>query len=462
MNRFILFIPFRPLILLRKLRPFTLIRCFIVVWAFFSQAAFAEAPHLVVDIKGAVKQALSNNPLILQAREKLHQNDAEKSLLKSALYPNLNVLGTGLYRQDNVTATGNAPFGGTPYNSNNLDLKLIQPLFAYGTFNAIKQSDYDRQISLIDLEIAERDLANKVIQTFYSVILNQKLLEVLNRQLDVLTETLKTSQNRYQTGRGQLLDLLQAKTQIALVKPKIADAQNRFVSAGAQLADYLGESQNLTVTVKGELSSKPLKEIDAKINLKDSRLPELERVRLSREQLSEQKEVALGKHYPLLNLVGDLGTNSYSKSDFISNSNSSQFWSVGLQLTIPLFSGFSSVYDQRRLSSIDYQLEFQSHNLSNDLQFKQIQARKTLESAEASLVSAEEASKLANDSIKEARRNFRLATIDFMVYLTVQNSSLAADSSLYQIKYDNISALANYFVASGQPIANLVDLLAEK
>jgi outer membrane protein len=333
-------------------------------------------------------------------------------------------------------------------------------LFAYGSLSAVRQSDYDRKISLIDVEIAERDLSVKVIQTFYSVILNQKLLEVLNRQLGVLNETLKTSQSRYQTGRGQLLDLLQVKTQMAILKPKIADAQNKFISAGAQLADLMGGHQKTDIVVKGDLVTMPLPKIDSRLNLKDPHLPELERVRLLREQIHEAKDIALGKNLPTLGLIGDYGVQSYTKSDLFSNY--SQLWSVGLQLTIPLFSGFSSVYEQRKISSQDYQLEFQSRNLLNDLQFKQIQARKTLESADANLASAEEASKLANDSINEARRNFRLATIDFIVYLNVQNSSLTADSQLYQIKFDNISAVANYFVASGQSISTLVDMLEEK
>lgn len=423
-------------------------------------SAFALTDSTVIDIRTAVQTSLASNPQILQAREKLNQNEAEKSLLKSTLLPNITAVGNALYKQDAVTNSATAAFGGGPYNYYNGDIKLLQPLFAYGSLSAVRQSDYDRKISLIDVEIAERDLSVRVIQTFYSVILNQKLLEVLNRQLAVLNETLKTSQSRYQTGRGQLLDLLQVKTQMAILKPKIADAQNKFISAGAQLADLMGGHQKADIVVKGDLVTMPLPKIDSRLNLKDPRLPELERVRMLREQINEAKDVALGKNLPTLGLIGDYGVQSYTKSDLFSNY--SQLWSVGLQLTIPLFSGFSSVYDQRRISSQDYQLEFQSRNLINDLQFKQIQARKTLESADANLASAEEASKLANDSINEARRNFRLATIDFIVYLNVQNSSLTADSQLYQIKYDNISAVANYFVASGQSISTLVEMLEEK
>ena len=414
----------------------------------------------IITIQDAINTAIKNNPKILQAREKINQDLSATSLTKSILYPTLNLTGTAMYQQPAVSATGASAFGGQPYNSYNIDLKLTQPLFAYGSLAAIRNSDFERQINLVDIEIAERDLSSKVIQAFYNVILNQKLLELLNRQQEVLLETLKTSQSRYHTGRGQLLDVLQVKTQIALLKPQIISAQNDIVTSAANLTTLMGGVPQVETKLRGRLSRVPISTIDAHVDLKHSRLLELERIRLGRLQLTELKDQTSGKHYPNMALVADIGSNSYTKADIFSNY--SQFWGVGLQLTIPLFSGLSSIHEQRGLASQDYQLEFQSRSQTESLQLSQLTARKTLESSEASLASAEEASNLARESVAEAKRNYRLATIDFLVFLTVQKSQLTADQSFFQTQFNAILAMSNYFTASGQPISNLIDLLAEK
>ncbi len=414
----------------------------------------------VITIRDAIDSALKNNPKILQPKEKLNQAKAATSLTKSLLYPNLNLIGTGLYQQPATSASGIAAFGGQPYNSYNVDLKLTQALFASGTFAAIRNSDFERQINGIDVEIAERDLGNQVIQAFYSVILNQKLLELLNGRLDVLQETLKTSQSRHQTGRGQLLDVLQVKTEIALLKPELISAQNEIVASAANLTTLMGGAPQTETKLKGRLARVTLSVIDSRMDMKHPRLLELERIRLSRLQLNELKDQTWGKHYPSLAIVADIGSNSFTKADIFSNY--SQFWSVGLQLTIPIFSGLSSIHEQRGLASQDYQLEYQTRGQTESLQLAQLTARKTLESSEASLASAEEASKLARESVTEAKRNYRLTTIDFLVYLTVQKSQLTADKSFFQTQFNAILAMSNYFKASGQPLSNLVDLLMEK
>ena len=417
----------------------------------------SEAP---LDLKTAVRKAIDNNNTIQQAKQKVEQAKNDIGTTRALIFPNLSLVGSaGEYK--NAVSSGNAAaFGGSAYNQYSADLKLTQPLLYFGSFSAINVADYQIKINEIDLELAVRSLTNNVIQTFYRVLVNQRLVEILERTQAVVNESLSTAQRRLQTGRGQLLDVLQVKTEIALLKPQIEDAHNQLESAGAALATLLAEEGKYELQLRGTLRGLQLKEVQKRMNFKDARLPELERVRLTREQLSQQMNVVEGKHLPYLGLIGDYGTSSFTKSEI--SSDYSRNWSVVLQLTIPLFSGFQSIYERRGLNAQDRQLEYQGRDLENSLALAQVQSLKALQSAGASLVSSEEAADLADQSMAEARRNFRLATIDFLQFLTVEKSTLQADSSLNQIKYNNIVAFANYFIATGQPLSNLVDMLQEK
>jgi outer membrane protein len=417
------------------------------------------ASQPLLDLKDAVKMALENNNDLKNKRAKVEQSRWDKATTRALIFPKLDLVAQAEQKKDAVGGTGTATFGGNSYNLYTADLKLVQPLFAYGSLSAIRSADYTIKLNEIDLEIAERDLTQNVIQTFYKVLLNQRLLEILQRQQGVVNESLQTANSRLRTGRGQLLDVLTVKTEIALLKPQIEDAHNQLESAGAELASLLAETGKYELKLKGSLRGLIFQELQKRMHIKEARLPELERVRVAREQLAEMKDTAFGKHLPNLQLLGDYGTNSYTKADF--NNSYTRDWSLMLQLTVPLFSGFQSIDERRSFVEQDKEFDFQGRNLENTLALAQVQSLKALQSAGASLVSAEEAAKLSDQSMVEVRRQYRLGTIDFIQFLTVEKNALQAYSSLDTIKYNNIVAYSKYFVATGQPLSILVDTLQE-
>jgi outer membrane protein TolC len=74
-------------------------------------------------------------------------------------------------------------------------------------------------------------------------------------------------------------------------------------------------------------------------------------------------------------------------------------------------------------------------------------------------VSAGNAVKLSEESQKEASRIYRLSQIDFLQFLSVQQAALQAQLSFDALKFQNILAYSNYFVATGQSLNILVDIL---
>ena len=429
----------------------------------FLLSLIAAVPSYAIplDLKAAVSMALERNPAIRQAREVINGSESQTSIVKSGLYPNLNLSGNTTYRKDSSGGkSGALAFGGEPYHTYNLDLNLTQPLFVYGSLAAVRQSRMDQELKKLDLEIAERDLSANVIKAFYNVILTERLIHILEDSQKTTQESLATAQSRFRTGRGQLLDVLQVKTQLALQIPKVEAARNNLSAAIATLASYIGEDHSSQLELKGGLPSLYLSQVEKLIDFKQFHLPELEKVRVTYDQLQEGRDVTLGKNLPNLKFVGDYLANNYTKADLLSESSRS--WSMQLVLTVPLFSGLSSVHERRNFASQGYQLEHQKRNVGDTLILSQIKNRKAVESAETSLKSSEEAAKLSQESMNEARRSFRLATIDFVQFLAVQQALLDAFSSLENLKFAALSAYCDFFVASGQHLDKLVDLLTTK
>lgn len=411
-----------------------------------------------LSLKQAYEKAIETNPTIKQAKENVNQVGYEVPLARANIFPVLTATGEGEQKKDPANNT-NALFGGQTYDQYTAGLHGTQPLFQMGLFSAIDAAKKDQRVSQYNLEITTRNLGGSVIQAYFQVVLNMRAVDSLMRQERIVTESLKTTEHRFHTGRSQLLDVLQVKTQIALLVSQVADAKNQMQISAANLANILGEPHAKSYTIKNNLAAPDLATIDRDVDPKKFYLPELEQNKVQIEQIDDKVDVTRGQNLPNLSLFGDYNYNSYKNTDLFDNSSNS--WDVGVLLTIPLFSGFSSFNQVDQLKSQRIQLEFARQNLENNTNLQQVTSRKQVETARDDVAAGEEALKLAKQSSEEAIRQYRLATIDFLNFLTIQTSYVQAEQSLNTYKYNYLVALANYYSASGQNMGHLVSLLEE-
>jgi outer membrane protein TolC len=132
---------------------------------------------------------------------------------------------------------------------------------------------------------------------------------------------------------------------------------------------------------------------------------------------------------------------------------------VGLQLTIPLFSGLSYFSERNAMAAREAQAQSQEEQVRLQFAFREAKALKELSAAHAVIDASRTAFGLARESVKEAQKNFRLATIDYLQFLTVQQNFLNAEIAKNQAEYSYVQALSNYMVAAGHPLTKLVDAL---
>jgi outer membrane protein TolC len=413
----------------------------------------------VLTIRSATDIALERNPTILEAQEKITETGAQTALAKALLYPNLTANLSGNYKKDATNLPMFARFNGNPYNQYLFNFHLSETVY-FGISSGLEIPRKDQELSRASLEAAARDLTGKVITAFYKVILDEKLLEALLQTEAVEKESLATAQRRYKIGRGQLLDVLQVKTQLALLSPKIAQARILIENDAAQLANLLGNPQSKEIQLKGDLITLSTQELEAQLKNQPQRFPELEKIEISLERIQAEREVTFGKDLPSISGTLDWSRSAFSKTDLLDRSSAN--WALGLQLNIPIFSGLSSVRQRQTYASRSSQLELEKENARNTLSLQQIQSKRNLSLSWENIAAASEAFKLAGSSLGEAKKNYQLATIDFLQYLSVQQAYLEAKSSLSQAQFNYISSLVNHFIASGFPLGTLITALEEK
>lgn len=419
--------------------------------------AWAEA----LDLADAVRLGLVNSPRIRGAEEKVSQARHEKWQLRAGLGPTFDLSASGSRKKDSVAdmMVGSVPFGGERYNLYNVGLHGEQTLLTYGMFSGVGQADAQLAIGVQDLEVARRDLTRDVIAAYYRTLMNENLVRLLQEQERGVREILSIAQRRLALG-GKRTDVLQVRTRLALLQPKIESARNELVKATAELASLIGRAEVGELRIHGHVPSLTVRDIESALDMKRFDIPELQKLRAQRDLLEDQRRVAMGQHLPKLKLVGDYNFINYSKAELFEDASAS--WAVKLVLSVPIFSGFSSIPERRSFVAQEAQLEASERQLVNQVQLAQIRSRKELESAEVSLKAAEEGARLARESLQEARREYRVGLINFIEFFQVESSSFEAETSLLQVRFNVISALGEYVAASGQSLSVLVDLLAKQ
>jgi outer membrane protein len=419
----------------------------------------ADPATLPLTVGDAVDRAIQANQNVLYYRERIDEADSGISYAKSSIFPVLNGVVTGEREKDAVNL-GSAKFGGSAYNNYSAQITLVQPLYRAGLISGgIGVAEKEKAIRTEDLETTERDLTLSVIEAFYTVLESEQLTQFVKQTLDVEQESLSTAQEYFRIGRGQLIDVLQIKTQIALLYPQLASAENTTKNSAAQLTALLHAGQTSNLNLSGDLNPVKTQEI-AKLVATKKELPEITRNKELISQFDDTIKVQMSVNYPSLNIIGGIGRTAYTQSDLFNDYSTG--WSIGLQLNIPLFSGLSSIFQRHVLARQAGELEYQYHYLLDTLSSNQVQAERNLDTAATVLQSSQSAAEFSAASLREAQRDFRLQTISYLQLLTSQQSYLQAESSYVQAKYSYIDSVAKYFVATGIPISGLVTVLTSR
>lgn len=436
---------------------------YILVFLYFiaplSGKGQAPQSSIRLSLRHAIQTSLEENGSFAQTKEKEKEADFNISVSRSVYLPNLSAQGA-LNKQKDAENNPLLIARKNSYNQYSLNLHLNQLLYQHGSLATVSSAEKLRDIALLNTSIARRDLSNNIIQTYFQITLNSRNIRTLTEQRNVVTESLKTAERRQRAGSGRLIDVLQIKTQLALLDGQIVSAQNLLDESRTTLANFLGNSYAQNFIIPDTLEAPSIAELDSLIAKKPAEIPEVQRDDIAISQIDDQRKTLWGQNLPYLNLVGNYAFTSFKDDTLFEQPANS--WLIGLQLTIPLFSGLSTVYQNRALLSSQLQLKLERRFIQDQFALQQINSKKNLENAYNSIQTGQIALRLAKESLTEAKKNYLRGTIDYLQYLSIQQQLVVAEQSLNSSKYSYIVAIGNYYASQGQDMMDLVTLLEEK
>ena len=401
---------------------------------FSSEACPKVASGASLTLTDAVDRALCANPKTLSAWAAARASAAQVGVAKSAYLPTVTgTLGQSRTLTDSQTANQLVTRNSTA------QLALSYLLLDFGgraaTLNVARQQLLAAQASQ-DATLQATFLA--VVQNYFNVWAAQESVRAAEQAVAAASASLSVAQGKFEVGSITRADMLQAKTALAQAKLNLESARGALQIARGQLANVLNVSPQtafvLAPAAQRSASPEELRRVDDLMEEAAGRRPDVRAALSQVEAAKAQVTVAKSAGLPTLSL-GVSGNSAYSSAFGNSSGNT-----VGLTLTIPVFTGFKTHYN---IAAAEAQVASQEAALAA----ARSQVELDVWTAYQNLSMNIEALKAADEGCASAQESFDLALGRYKAGVGTFADVLNAQSALAQSNQNRISSLGNLRVA---------------
>lgn len=309
----------------------------------------AQSQQAKVDslsLQQAVQKAVENNYSIKVARTNKQISRNNVNIGNAGLLPSLGLSSSGNFQQQDTRQEFEQPLGEQTINgaqSTNWDASLdLQYTLFDGLGNRYNYKQLKMEKNLTDAQARQtiEQTLLQVVQQYYQVARLRSELQIARQAVQLSQQRLERVKNEVAFGNKSRVDFLNARVDLDSDSTALMNAQTKYRNNRRGLNVLLGRTPSEPLAIEGRVSFKRNLE---KANLLEQAIEENSKLEAADYQVKNarlQKKIANANYFPELNLTG-----SYSYSESVQDAGflkerQSNGVSTGIQLNMPLFSGF--------------------------------------------------------------------------------------------------------------------------
>lgn len=292
-------------------------------------APLLAAQELSLTWEQARKLALDNNPAVKAARASMEQ--ASQNYLAS-----LNSYLPSVSFSNSVSRSGGD--NSDPSNRWSASLSASQDLLNLKTVSSIKSSRISREKAEADYASVSASARQTLAGAFADLLFAQRRVDVQKKIYGIRRENARLIRLKYESGmesKGNAL-YTEALAENAAVSVKKTDRQ--LAAAQRALLEAIGLEGAASVRAAGDMTVPEFSLGEADVTLALEKSPRMASAKKTLESARERLSSARYYAYPTLRASGSYG---WSGDHQFPDTKS---WSMGLSLSIPLFSGGPTYY----------------------------------------------------------------------------------------------------------------------
>lgn len=349
------------------------------------------------------------------------------------------------------TLTGSVSSGITLYNG----LRNLNQLYRSNLEIISKQ---------YQLEKMKDDISLLVANSFLQILFNKESLKVLKSQEAITEQQLARTQDLVEVGSLPKGDLLEVQATIASQEQQIVNAENAIQLSKISLAQILliEDYQNFDTADSNYIAPEPeiLKQ-DVNVivaKAKETRY-DIKIAESNSEMATYDLKIAKGALQPTISGFYSFGTNYFTSElfempSFKTQVSDNKSHSFGLQLSIPIFNGWSASNNVARNKVNVERSKFQLEQANLDLETAVYQAYNDARGALKAYQASEKTLAARQEAFNYSKERYDVGLLNAFDFNQSQNQYESAQSDVLSAKYDytfKLKVLEFYF---GIPITN--------
>ncbi|MET0085355.1 MAG: TolC family outer membrane protein [Sedimenticola sp.] len=409
------------------------------------------SPAFGEDLAQVYALAKENDAQLRAARATRDSALEAKPQAKALLLPTVSLTGNANRVHRDVQSSPSGASTST-YSTSQLKLNLSQPIYHRDYWIQLEQADIQVAQAEASYAVEEQGLIVRVSEAYFGVLSAQESLEFAQSENAAIARQLDQAKQRFEVGLIAITAVHEAQAAFDQSRADLINAENTLDNAWEALREITGTPMSELTPVIEELPLNPPQpqNIDQWGETAQQQNLGIQSARYSTEIARQNIQVQNSGHYPSLDLVGSHSLDRSSSSA----GTDADTTSLGVQLTVPLYSGGSVTSKTRQAT---YDLEAAQENLDKQRRSVNRQVRdayrgvlagiSTVEALKASTVSAQSA-------LEATEAGFEVGTRTMVDVLNAQRDLFRARSNFAAVRYN--------YILSGLQLKQAAGTLAEQ
>ena len=395
------------------------------------------------DLIQVYQQALANDAAYASARAAAAAGRERITQGRAGLLPTVGVTGDVIKNNNDFTPWDNNPVlrSGTNLRSKDIQVTLQQPLFRWDRWETYQQSKLQQAISEAQFAQAQQDLITRVSQAYFDVLAAQDTLESTRAQKAAVTEQLASAKRNFEVGTQTITDTHEAQAAYDLVVSQEIAAVNDLETKKTALQAIIGTPPSALATLRTgvNLTAPQPANVDQWVSAAENQNYAVTVAQLQLESAKRDISKNRAGHYPTVDLVASSARRDVN-GQLAGMSGKTNNNSIGIQYSIPIFSGFAVTSRVRESIALE-------DKARNDLEANRrnaaLVARQSFLGVNSGLaqVKALEAAEVSSNSALESNK------LGYQVGVRINIDVLNAQRQLYQTRTDLARARYNTILA---------------
>lgn len=414
--------------------------------------------QLVLD--EAIKIALQKNSTLKKTENNLATYHSNVKAAYGAFLPSLGASGSLSWNRNEAAGGETFVYQGTTFTSEPVTTETrnysvgagasVDLFDGLSNIANLSQTKSDLESAELFFERVKQDIVFNTINLYYAVVNNQQLLKVKEEDVKWNQRNLETITERNKLGAVTLADVYAQQVRFGNAELEVVRTRNILESSKADLLDYLGLDVLDQYQFSDSLSAQELSILEKDLSKEDENIskiveealnkrPDYQSVKLDLESANNGITKAWSSYLP--RLTGSANFSTYSND--VNKLFKSRNYSLGLTLSIPIFSNFSTE-NQVQLAKVNV---MNKEIVVSDLER---QIKKNLKRTFLDLQAAEKALEVGKRNIVAAQENLKIESEKYSLGAGTLLNVLVANSEFTNAQTNFINAQFAYITLSEQ------------